>query len=188
LSVRSYINGEVCIIVPHTLILFKPPSSALPPGQPWADAPTTGERLFGPDYYADLLPDLGAAAIVALGSGGGYDPAPFTRRGLAHTALLPAGAAAAGPPPPSLAVVDEVVAQLEAAAAAGAAVAVHAAGGPRDRALLAAGLTRLGLLPGARAALAWLHLAWPPPAASDPLAAATASSPGPPTGPSLLAA
>ncbi len=114
-----------------------------------------------------------------------YDPAAFTCRGIDHAPLAAAAAADSRPGRPdalagaepeatgratlTLAAADGILARL---AAGGGAVAVHgggAGGGPQLRGLLAACLVRRGLF-DARAAVAWLHLAWP--TRADPTAAA----------------
>ena len=103
-----------------------------------------------------------------------YDPRAFTSRGIDHVPL-PAACHRTGPAGATLAAADGILARLDGC---GGAVAVH--GGPGgagvDRGLLAACLVRRRLF-DARAAVAWLHLAWPPcPAAAAAAAAAAAGS------------
>ena len=64
-------NGSVHLVAPGCLILFKDPANHLPAGQDFESFPRpTGGfvRRFSPDFYADLLSDLGAHAVASLGS------------------------------------------------------------------------------------------------------------------------
>ena len=62
---RSPLNGGVCIVVPNRFLLLPAPAGDLPPGPGFEDGPG-GRRRFGPGFYAELLRDLGALALIGL--------------------------------------------------------------------------------------------------------------------------
>ncbi len=152
----------------------------------WADVDGGRRRIFGAEYYADLLCELGVSAVASLDRCD-YDPLPFTRRGIEHVALAgPAHPAADSPhgacgggggggEGPSLAATARLLALLDGDGVDGAA-AVHLAPGAASgvwRGVIAAHLVRRRAF-DARAAVAWLHLAWAPAPAPAPAVAAPA--------------
>jgi hypothetical protein len=159
-------HGGVHLLAPASLYLFATPAD-LEGGRAWADG--AGGRRFSGAFCADLLADLGAAAVVGLDGGPASAAAAFAARGLAAADL------GAGRGRPSL--LGALDALLTAAGGGrDGAVAVHAAGGhgggewPGWAGTLAAAflVSRHGFR-GAAAA-GWVHMLcpWlvPPPAAA----------------------
>jgi hypothetical protein len=148
-------NGEVHFVVPGRILLFKPPSSALPPGAQWADG--DGERRFSPAFFADLLDYLGVSLVVPCDDAA-YDPQPFLDRGIAVEPLGSAGAL-------TLEALDRF---LTLARRARGAVAIHCGGCARlayASELISAYLLRSGLLSDPLDAVSWLAMARAAPAA-----------------------
>jgi hypothetical protein len=65
-SFRSHLNGGLIIVVPGRFYLLPAPAGDLPAGREWADDGPGGRRRFSAAFYADLLRDVGAAALVGL--------------------------------------------------------------------------------------------------------------------------
>jgi hypothetical protein len=137
----SPLNGSIHIIIPTKFILFNPPDPTIPPDLIFKDH--NGRRRFRPEFYADLLYDLGVRLVLRLGAAD-YDPAPFTARGirvcgaehLTPTPCDPAAAAAdnvnAGGEGREEALGDDALDLFFALAeAAGGAVAMHGGVGGR---------------------------------------------------------
>ncbi len=126
--------------------------------------------IFGSFVYVLRLRSLISQSDGSLAHGGrrcDYDPRAFTSRGIDHIPFPVVGYRnPTGPAAATLAAADGILARLDGG---GGAVAVH--GGPGgagvDRGLLAACLVRRRLF-DARAAVAWVHLAWPPSLAAVP--------------------
>ena len=185
----SPVNGEVATVVPNRILLFRSPApdASLPAGTVWADV-DGGRRIFGAEYYADLLCELGVSAVASLDCCD-YDLRPFTRRDMEHVALAgptnpaadsllgPGAGSGGGGKALSLAATARLLALLDGDGGDGA-VAVHfepdAAGGVW-RGLMAACLVRRRYF-DARAAVAWLHLVWPP-APTDAATAPASAAP-----------
>ena len=191
---RSRANGGLYIIVPGKLILFRTDYDDDAPS--WRDRGHV--REFSTGFYASLLADLDACAVLRLGPPA-YDPAPFVAAGLAHLDLgvhepaehvgdavevgeaIEAGGGGEGEHLLTLRAMDRLAAVMDAAN--GRPVAVHFAadadgghGCAQVAGLIAAHLTSRRLL-GPREAAAWLSLAWPVAAAAG-TSAGTASEDG----------
>ena len=69
------INGNIHILIPGKLILFPTPHQ-LPTGHDWADD-SDGARTFSAGFLAELLEDLGVAAVACLGRVHDADAAAF---------------------------------------------------------------------------------------------------------------
>ena len=69
------INGNIHILIPGKLILFPTPHQ-LPAGHDWADD-SDGARNFSAGFLAELLEDLGVAAVACLGRVHDADAAAF---------------------------------------------------------------------------------------------------------------
>ena len=157
------LNADLHEIIPGKLLVFRGPRDL--GGARFQDRRDERGRFagrdFSPDYYADLLLQLGVSAVVRVG-GARYDRAAFVRRGLTHHDLDFAGAAA---PPPSAA-----AAFLRIVDAAPGAVAVHGRSGGLGRpgALAALCLMRSHGF-AAREAAAWARLMRPGAVAADQL-------------------
>ena len=77
-------NGNVHVLVPGKVLLFPTPEP-LPHDQAWVDVSEPGcavERRFSAAYLADVLTDLGVAAVVCLGECDGSAAAGLEERGL----------------------------------------------------------------------------------------------------------
>ena len=77
----SSANGNLHEVVPGKFIAFQGPKDL--GGADYRDDATTGARTFSPEYYVDVLNDMGANAVVQLNEAR-YDPVSFTSRGFAH--------------------------------------------------------------------------------------------------------
>ena len=143
-------NGNLHQVVPGKFIAFQGPRDL--GGGDYRDDAKTGARAFGPDFYVDILHELGADTVVRLNEPR-YNAARFASRGLAHLDLeFPD---CTRPP-------DAVVAAfLRAADATDGAVAVHChAGLGRTGTLIALWLMRSRGFT-AREAMGWLRVMRP---------------------------
>ena len=143
-------NGNLHQVVPGKFFAFQGPKDL--GDAEYRDDETTGARAFSPDYYADILQDMGVDTVVQLNEPR-YDPGGFTSRGLAHHNLQFEDCTC---PPDTV-----VEAFLRAADSTAGAVAVHClAGLGRTGTLIALWLMRSRGF-SAREAMGWLRIMRP---------------------------
>ena len=143
-------NGNLHEVVPGKFIAFQGPRDL--GGADFRDDKATGARHFSPDFYVDILRDMGAETVVQLNEAR-YSAVRFTSRGLAHHHLEFQDCTC---PPDAV-----VEAFLRAADATKGAVAVHChAGLGRTGTLIALYMMRTYGF-SARAAMGWLRIMRP---------------------------
>jgi hypothetical protein len=143
--------------------MFDTPCHDLPEGRTWQDV--DGRRHFSAEFYADLLQELGVSVVIRA-EAAEYDPAPFTRRGIAVEDLEPPGQRSRGGGALTLQALDRFLALL---ACASGSVALHCGSRPAFAdALLSAYLLRRRLFADPAGALSWLSIARPGPHAPVP--------------------
>jgi hypothetical protein len=174
--VASPINGQIHVVVPGKIILFKAPCGDLPAGRSWMDR--DGERHFSPAFYADLLCDLGVSLVIGADEAQ-YDHSPFAARGMDVEAL---GCRADDGNALTLQALDRLITLLDRAHGL---VAIHCAGRlPYACTLLSAYMLRRRFFSNPAQAVSWLAMACPgacvrlPPAVLESLVAGPAAAAG----------
>jgi hypothetical protein len=153
----------VHVVVPGKILMFGTPCPDLPESCTWQDV--DGRRHFSAEFYADLLQELGVSVVIRA-EAAEYDPAPFTRRGIAVEDLEPPGQRSRGGGALTLQALDRFLALL---ACASGSVALHCGSRPAFAdALLSAYLLRRRLFADPAGALSWLSIARPGPHAPVP--------------------
>lgn len=158
----STVNGSMRTIVPGKLLALLCPAE-LPGGAWWADL--DGGRRFSAGYFADLQGDFDVKMVVRC-CGAAYDPRAFEQMSIGVEDLLFECAATPAACPQMLRAVDRFIILMRLSPGA---IALHGTGpdgslGPAGWLLVEACLIRLHCFDGA-AAMAWVLMAYPPPAA-----------------------
>lgn len=162
-------NGQIHVVVPGKIILFKAPCGDLPADRLWMDR--DGERHFSPAFYADLLLDLGVSLVIGADEAE-YDCSPFSDCGMGVESL---GCRADDGNALTLQALDRFITLLDRTDGL---VAIHCAGRlPYACTLLSAYMLRRRFFSNPADAVSWLAMACPgtcvrfPPAVLESLVA-----------------
>ncbi len=84
------LNADLHELVPGRLIAMRTSPRDLPDGELWKDCPTKkgnfSYRIFSPDYYNDILSQMGVSVVLRLGAPL-YDASVLAGQGLAYADL-----------------------------------------------------------------------------------------------------